>query len=142
MSTANVTVSRVVSSAPEHAELVQIEQLRLRALVDADVAVAEGIHAHDFQLITPGGDAYSKVQYLGDVASGVIDYRVWEPLDIEVHVRGDAGCLRYHSNLEIVGGRHIALSRYWHTDYYERRDGRWQVIWSHATEIPDDAEPS
>ena len=133
MSTADVTVSRVVSLASEHAELVQIEQLRLRALVDADVAVAEGIHADDFQLITPGGDAYSKEQYLGDVASGVIDY----------HVRGDAGCLRYHSNLEIVvAGRHIALSRYWHTDYYERRDGRWQVIWSHATEIPDDPEPS
>ncbi len=82
MSTADVTVSRVVSLASEHAELVQIEQLRLRALVDADVAVAEGIHADDFQLITPGGDAYSKEQYLGDVASGVIDYRVWEPLDI------------------------------------------------------------
>ena len=142
MSTADVTVSRVVSLAPEHAELVQIEQLRLRALVDADVAVAEGIHAHDFQLITPGGDAYSKEQYLGDVASGVIDYRVWEPLDIEVHVRGDAGCLRYHSNLEIiVAGRRIDLSRYWHTDYYERRDGRWQVIWSHATEILEDRGP-
>ena len=55
-----MTVSGVVSLGPEHAELVQIEQLRLRALVDADVAVAEGIHAHDFQLITPGGDAYSK----------------------------------------------------------------------------------
>ena len=75
-----------VSVAPEQAELVRIEQLRLRALVDADVAVAERIHADDFQLITPGGDAYSKEQYLGDIASGVIDYRVWEPLDIEVHV--------------------------------------------------------
>jgi Domain of unknown function (DUF4440) len=140
--TQDVTLSRGVSVAPEQAELVRIEQLRLRALVDADVGIAEGIHADDFQLITPGGDAYSKVQYLGDIASGVIDYRVWEPLDIEVHVRGDAGCLRYHSNLEIVvAGRHIALSRYWHTDYYERRDGRWQVIWSHATGIVD-PEPS
>ncbi|HEY5872637.1 MAG TPA: nuclear transport factor 2 family protein, partial [Gaiellaceae bacterium] len=128
---------------PEHAELVRIEQLRLRALVDADVAVAEGIHADDFQLITPSGDAYSKEQYLGDVGAGVIDYRVREPLDIEVHVRGDAGCLRYHSILEIVvAGRHIAPSRYWHTDYYERRDGRWQVIWSHATEILHAPDPS
>ena len=127
---------------PEHAELVQLEQRRLQALVDADVALAETIHADDFQLITPGGDALSKEQYLGDVAAGVIDYRVWEPLDIEVRVLGDAGCLRYHSNLEIVvAGHHIALSRYWHTDYYERRDGRWQVIWSHATEIPDDRGP-
>jgi hypothetical protein len=23
----------------------------------------------------------------------------------------------------------------WHTDYYEREDGRWRVIWSQATEI-------
>ena len=142
MSTADVTVSRVVSLAPEHAELVQIEQLRLRALVEADVAVAGTIHADDFQLITPSGDRLSKEQYLGDVAAGVIDYRVWEPLDIEVRVVGDAGCLRYHSNLEIiVAGRHIDLSRYWHTDYYERRDGRWQVIWSHATEILEDRGP-
>ena len=135
-------VSSVVSLAPEHAELVQVEQRRLQALVNADVGVAEGIHADDFQLITPGGDALSKEQYLGDVASGVVDYRVWEPLDIEVHVLGDAGCVRYHSNLEIVvAGRHIDLSRYWHTDYYERRDGRWQVVWSHATEIHENRDP-
>lgn len=131
-----------VSLVSERAELVRIERLRLRALVDADVGIAEGIHADDFQLITPGGATYSKAQYLGDIASGVVDYRVWEAFDIEVHVRGDAGCLRYRSNLEIVvAGRHIAPSRYWHTDYYERRDGRWQVIWSHATEIVD-PEPS
>ena len=131
-----------MSLAPEHAELVQVEQRRLQALVNADVGVAEGFHADDFQLITPGGDALSKDQYLGDVASGVVDYRVWEPLDIEVHVLGDAGCVRYHSNLEIVvAGRQIDLSHYWHTDYYERRDGRWQVVWSHATEIVD-PEPS
>ena len=80
MPTQDVTISRVVSLAPEHAELVRIEQRRLRSLVDGDVAVAERIHADDFQLITPGGDAYSKAQYLGDIASGVIDYRVWEPL--------------------------------------------------------------
>jgi hypothetical protein len=23
----------------------------------------------------------------------------------------------------------------WHTDSYEQRDGRWQVVWSQATEI-------
>jgi len=23
----------------------------------------------------------------------------------------------------------------WHTDLYERRGGRWQVVWSHATLI-------
>ena len=128
---------------PEHLELAEIEQRRLRALVDADIAMADSLHADEFQLITPSGDTYTKQEYLGDIASGVVDYRVWEPRDIDVHVCGDAGCVRYHSNLEIiVAGRRIGPSLYWHTDYYERRDGRWQVIWSHATEIVSARESS
>jgi len=120
----------------DRAELVEIERLRLRALVDADVPAARELHADDFQLVTPSGATYTKEEYLDEVASGTIDYRVWEPHDIHVRVCGDAGCLRYHSRLEIVvAGRTIGLSRYWHTDYYERRDGRWQVIYSHATEV-------
>ena len=29
-----------------------------------------------------------------------------------------------------------AERRFWHTDIYELRDGRWQVVWSQATRIP------
>ena len=127
---------QLVAVSDVRAELENIERRRLKALVDADVAAAEELHADDFQLVTPSGAAYTKDEYLGDVASGAVDYRVWEPHEIDVRVCGDAGCLRYHSELEIVvAGRKIDLSRYWHTDYYERRDGRWQVIFSHATEI-------
>jgi hypothetical protein len=98
--------------------------------------VADELHADDFQLVTPGGGTYTKDEYLGEIASGEVDYLLWEPLDIDVRVSGDAGCLRYHSLLHIVvAGREIGPSRYWHTDYYERRLGRWQVIWSQATEI-------
>jgi hypothetical protein len=25
---------------------------------------------------------------------------------------------------------------FWHTDIYEKRDGHWQAVWSHATRIP------
>ena len=40
------------------------------------------------------------------------------------------------SQLEIVvQGNHIPRQRYWHTDLYERREGRWQVVWSQATGI-------
>ncbi len=117
-------------------ELAHIEQLRLRALVEADVAVADPLHADDFQLITPSGDSVTKAEYLGGIASGEINYLRWEPRDVAARVCGDAGCVRYHSILEIVvGGREISARRYWHTDYYERRGGQWQVIWSQATEI-------
>jgi len=116
------------------AELADVERQRLRALVAADVRLAAELHADDFQLVTPSGDTYSKDAYLEGVAAGEINYLHWEPEAIDARVRADAGCVRYRSTIEIVvEGRALPAGRYWHTDYYERRDGRWQVVWSQAT---------
>ncbi len=124
-------------TAQADAELVRAtERERLRALVAADMPVVRRLHADDFQLINPSGGALSKDQYLGGIASGVLDYLVWEPDSIAVHLYGQAAAIRYQARLEIVvQGDTVPLRRYWHTDVYERRDGRWQVVWSQATEI-------
>jgi hypothetical protein len=121
------------------ADLVRAtERERLRALVQADLEVARRLHADDFQLINPRGESLSKEQYLGGVESGELDYVVWEPeSSIDVRVHGDAAVIRYRSKLEIVvRGQRVPLQRYWHTDSYEKRDGRWQVVWSQATQSP------
>jgi hypothetical protein len=116
--------------------LRETERERLRALVEADMDVAERLHAHDFQLINPVGAALSREQYLGGIASGDIDYLVWEPDSIEVRLYGDGAVIRYRARLEIVAfGQPMPLSQFWHTDAYEKRDGQWQVVWSQATEI-------
>jgi hypothetical protein len=113
-----------------------IERQRLRALVSADLKTARRLHADDFQLINPFGGSLSKEQYLGGVASGQLDYLVWEPDSIAVREYDDAIAIRYRSEVEIVvEGKKISRRPYWHTDVYEQRDGRWQVVWSHATEI-------
>ncbi|MGO4205636.1 nuclear transport factor 2 family protein [Rhodococcus sp. TAF43] len=112
------------------------ETARLRALVAADIEAAQAMHGHDFQLITPIGAALTRDEYLGAIAAGQIDYRLWEPDEIEVRVLGDAAIIRYRAMLEIVFGAYrVPRTRYWHTDSYELRDGRWQAIWSQATEI-------
>jgi hypothetical protein len=119
------------------AELLATERRRLKALVDADDAVAREMHADDYQLITPSGKTYSKDEYLSDIASGVIRYRVFEPeSDVAVQIFGDAGAVRYHARIDIrfaSGGRDGGL--FWHTDMYRRTDGRWQAVWSQATRI-------
>lgn len=118
------------------ADLAQVERARLRALVDADISTADRLHADEFQLVTPGGGTYTKGEYLAGIASGEIVYVRWDPFDISVRTVGDAGCVRYHAILEMVfAGRALGVGRFWHTDYYERRDGRWQVVWSQATRI-------
>ena len=112
------------------------ERERLRSLVTGDVARAHELHADDFQLINPLGGVLSREQYLGGIASGQIRYLFWQPGSIVVRIHGDVAVLRYQSQLEIVvQGRHIPRQQYWHTDLYERREGRWQVVWSHATGI-------
>lgn len=113
-----------------------IEEQRLRALVDADIRTARRLHAHDFQLINPAGLALSDEEYLAFVATGAVDYLVFEPIsEIVVRTYGQSGVLRYQSQIEVVVfGEHQSLKA-WHTDVYELRHGRWQVVWSQATAI-------
>ena len=126
------------SSNPQaEADLIRAtERERLRALVEANMEVARQLHADDFQLINPLGQSLSKEQYLGGIASGDLDYLVWEPESIEVRLYDQAAVIRYQSQLEIVvQGQKVPRQRYWHTDSYENRNGRWQVVWSQATGI-------
>ena len=114
-----------------------VEHERLRALVEADVAAASRLHADDFQLINPLGGSLSKDEYLEAIAAGEIDYLMWEPGAIKVKFYGEAAVIRYQAELQIkVKAMPDAPSgRFWHTDVYERRNGRWQVVWSQATQV-------
>lgn len=114
-----------------------IERERLRSLVDADMEVARRLHADDFQLINPLGGTLSKDEYLGQIASGDIDYLEWEPEEVEVKQHGDVAVIRYRARLTIVvrGLPEAPSGSFWHTDFYEKRNGQWQAVWSQATEI-------
>lgn len=119
-------------------DLVTIERQRVAALVAGDMKTASRLHSDDFQLINPLGGSLTKEQYLGGIESGFLDYLVWEPGEISVRLNGNAAVLRYQSRLQIaIGGETQPLGRYWHTDYYEKHNGQWQVVWSHATVIPE-----
>jgi len=120
------------------AELVRAtERERLRALVAADLDAARRFHADDFQLINPSGGVLTKTQYLDGIASGYLNYRLWEPDSaIDVRLYGRGAVIRYRSRLHMsLGGAEGELRQYWHTDLYELRDERWQVVWSQATAI-------
>jgi hypothetical protein len=113
------------------------ERERLRALVAGELAIADRLHADDFQLITPSGGVFSKEQYLGAIASGYFTYRVWEPdSTIAVRLHGSVALMRYRARLHMsLDGAAGTLRQFWHTDTYEWRDGRWQIVWSQATMI-------
>jgi hypothetical protein len=112
------------------------ERRRLAALVASDTTTAGPIHASDYQLINPLGEALSRADYLGGLASGLLDYLFWTPDSMSVRMAGDAAIVRYTAYASIVvAGDTVPGTRHWHTDYYEKRKGTWQVVWSQATAI-------
>jgi hypothetical protein len=118
-------------------ELREIERQRLAGLRNADMGSCEALHAADYQLITPGGATMSKDQYLRQIADGALDYRRFEPEgDIAVRVLGpSAAVLRYRVAIDVAFPDGHDAGEFWHTDIYERREGRWQAVWSQATRI-------
>lgn len=117
-------------------DLRQLEKERLRSLVDRDFERARELHADDYQLISPGGATYSKAEYLDGIESGDLDYIRFEPIsEIAVLAHEDVAVLRYRVAIEIRFAGGLDTDEFWHTDVYERRDGRWQAVWSHATRI-------
>ena len=117
-------------------ELRDIERRRLAALVEADIELARSLHAEDYELITPGGGSLSREDYLGGVGSGELHYLVFEPAsEIRVRRNGPMAVLRYQARIEIEMADRVDRDRFWHTDVYELRDGRWQAVWSQATRI-------
>jgi len=124
----------VPTHAGEAETLREIERSRLRALVDADIALARPLHAPQFQLVTPGGRAFTRDEYLGKIERGDLRYLRWEPGPMDVRLHADSAVLRYQATLAFDAN---APFRCWHIDAYERIDGRWQVVWSQATMIKD-----
>ena len=117
-------------------ELRMVERERLRVLVRGDIERARELHADDFQLINPAGAALSREEYLGLIASGEFRYALWEPESISVRLHDGAAVIRYRATIEpVFQGSKAERGRYWHTDLYEIREGRWQVVWSQATAI-------
>jgi hypothetical protein len=132
-----VTVIPTVQAQDDHDQVRAVERERLRSLVQADMKTADQLHADDFQLVTPLGGTLSKAQYLGLVASGEIDYLKWEPEAVEVKLYGNAAVIRYRAQLNIVvkGLPNAPSGHFWHIDLYEKRNGRWQAVWSQATQV-------
>ena len=102
--TSNVNQSESSDPNVGNADTLRATEVsRLRSLVDTDMETAEQLHAEDFQLITPGGSALSKAEYLNGVASGVLDYVVWKvDSPIDVRLFDGVAILRYRSILHMI----------------------------------------
>jgi uncharacterized protein DUF4440 len=120
------------ASAQETANIIRAtERQRLHALLQHDIDTAQKLHASNFELINPLGEAISREDYIDSGAA--FSYTEWKPVSpIRVRVHGDSAVIRYESEIELHGTR----GHYWHTDLYEKRNGQWKIVWSQTTGAP------
>jgi len=135
-----VTASRGTGHGSSEADRLRaIERTRLHALVVADTTTARRLIADDFQAINPGGGLLTRDDYLDSIQAGDIDYLVFEPVSpIAVRLSGDSASLRFEVNFDLVVAGTRLTHQAWITELYERRHGRWQIVWEQATAIPND----
>jgi len=130
---ARVTGDRGGGSAV--AQVRTAERTLLRAMVDADTAAAGRLLAPDFQLIDVLGEPETRSDYLATLGGG-IDYVTVTPVSpIRVRLRGNTAATRFEVIFVVTAGPDRLKHRGWTTSILERRNGRWQFVWSQTTPV-------
>ena len=113
------------------------EQTLLRAAVDGDTRTAGALLASDLQLIDVTGTPESRADYLANIGGGV-DFVTLKPIKpISVRVLGNNAVARVKLRFKVVAHGQTLQHEGWTTDLFERCNGRWKVVWSQSTAIPD-----
>ena len=116
------------------------ERTLLRAAVDADTHTAGSLLAPGLQLIDVTGTANTRADYLATIG-GEVDFVTLEPIGpISVRVHGDSAVTRVKLKFKVVAGGLTVQHEGWTTDLFEQRDGRWQVVWSQSTAVPNNLD--
>ena len=113
------------------------ERTLLRAEVDGNTHTAGALLAPDLQLIDPTGGAGTRADDLANIGGGV-DFVTLKPIKpISVRVHGDNAVARLKLKFKVVAFGQTVQHDGWTTDLWQRRDGRWQLVWSQTTAIPN-----
>ncbi|WP_084397960.1 nuclear transport factor 2 family protein [Henriciella aquimarina] len=126
-----------MSGQKTEAAVLEVEAVRLKAMLEADVETLERITGDDYVHVESSGKVRTKTEFLDGFRNR--DYR-FESFVIEqndVNMLGSVAVVtgRYHNIIETPAGvQPIKHAR--HVRVYALRDGQWINVTHQATEIP------
>jgi len=116
-------------------ELIKIENGWVEAELKKDVALLDRILADDFTDTDPEGNVMTKAQDLEDLKSGALVATSMVLDNIKVRVYGDMAVVTGRNTVKAqYKGKDVSGQRQW-TDTFIRRDGRWQCVATHSSNI-------
>ncbi len=116
----------------DEATLIGIEQTWARALEQQDVEALGCILADEFEDANPVGTLSGRSAILSGVRTKPGSHH--ELSEVHARIYGDVGYVRGLAKALTADRRPKAIVRF--TDIYVYRDGRWQCIAGHESEVP------
>lgn len=117
------------------AELLVLQNQWAKARVDGNVALLERIYAKEFWITAMNGNVVTRQEDIGVFASGEMKPDIVADDQMKVAVYDDMAIVtgREHVKGTYKGRAGNFMLRF--TNVYVRRDGRWQMVTHHSTEI-------
>jgi len=120
------------TQAKDEDALIQAEQTWARALEEQDVSALACILSDEFEDANAKGALSDRATTLRRAEKSASSHHKLS--DMHAHVYGDAGYIRGVATALATDGRPKAIVRF--TDVYVYRDGRWQCVAGHESELP------
>jgi hypothetical protein len=123
----------VTKTASDRQQLIKLEHELAEAMVKQDMEVIDRINGDEMTIGDSDGTFTTKEDVLAYVRSGAIASMSCEDLDAKVY--GDmavvTGKIKWTTKKE--GSRRDLI-----TDVFRKRDGRWRMVATHASRVPDE----
>ncbi len=138
MSPICATLALAASASPplsRTAEVLKIDDARIRARASGDVRTLTQIYADDYVLVTAEGDVRSKQDQIGELKSGKLRFAPLVPVERKVRLFGDVALVVSRDPAGIVRNGHQIGGDLRMVRVYVRRAGRWKLVSAQATRV-------
>jgi len=125
-----------MATADPAAEIENMEQKRLQAVVEADMPTLNAIYADDFFYNTSAGPSLTKAEYLPRYASGELKVNAVDSEARDIHVYENTALVTgiVHVNLTAKGETKILHLRY--LNVWMKRANGWVLVARQGTNLP------
>jgi len=131
------------SKSGDEQVLIEIEQQWANAYVSADAEKLASILSRDYVQTNTRARVTDKQEEVSDLRKGTFRYEKFETTQMKVQLYGDAAVvtgLITAKGTDTASGKtiegHMRM-----TDTFIRQNGKWQVVASQTTRVPEEAPP-
>lgn len=129
------TAAHAQSPGPAEAELIRLQHAWAAARVSGDTAFLETLYAKEFRITTAAGRVVERAADIALFATRTIKPEYIRDEDMRVSFYGDTALVTGVENLKGTYNGVPGEMALRFTNVYVRRDGRWQMVAHHSTQV-------